>query len=52
MNMNRVCHVDGVSYVAVFVCLAQVGVSSVDPQALEQALAADVITFGSPSAVK
>lgn len=29
-----------------------VGVSSVDPHALEQALAADVITFGSPSAVK
>lgn len=29
-----------------------VGVKSVDPAALEAALAADVVTFGSPSAVK
>jgi hypothetical protein len=33
-------------------CDEQVGVSNVDQQALQQALAADVITFGSPSAVK
>jgi len=32
--------------------LLQVGVTKVDPQALQQALAADIITFGSPSAVK
>lgn len=29
-----------------------VGITNVDPQALQQALAADAITFGSPSAVK
>jgi hypothetical protein len=32
--------------------IAQVGVTNVAPEALQQALAADVITFGSPSAVK
>jgi hypothetical protein len=30
----------------------QIGITNVDQQALQQALAADVITFGSPSAVK
>jgi hypothetical protein len=32
--------------------IVQVGVTHVAPEALQQALAADVITFGSPSAVK
>jgi hypothetical protein len=31
---------------------SQVGVTSVEPGLLQQALAADIITFGSPSAVK
>lgn len=30
----------------------QVGVKAVDPDVLQQALAADIITFGSPSAIK
>jgi hypothetical protein len=30
----------------------QVGVTQVDQQALRQALTADIVTFGSPSAVK
>jgi hypothetical protein len=33
-------------------CVQQIGITNVDKQALQQALAADVITFGSPSAVK
>jgi hypothetical protein len=33
-------------------CVQQIGITNVDQQALQQALAADVITFGSPSAVK
>lgn len=35
-----------------YVLLQQVGVTNVSPEALQQALAADVVTFGSPSAVK
>jgi hypothetical protein len=33
-------------------CVQQIGITNADPQALQQALAADAITFGSPSAVK
>jgi hypothetical protein len=41
------------AYVSVFVCpCVQVGVTQVDADVLQQAKEAEVVTFGSPSAVK
>lgn len=36
----------------VFLCAVQVGVTQVEPDVLQQAKDAEVVTFGSPSAVK